>query len=870
MSENNKEGLAVARKRIQECIDQQKVFLDLRNCGLIDFSNLTSIFKCTHLKTINFKHNKIQNISILENLKNLREVFIINSIIQDINSLKKLKYLNRLDIRSSQITDISFLYNLQSLNRLNLFNNNISNIDVISNLRSLEILDLSFNKIYNISALSNLKQLKYLYLENNTIKDITFLKELKKLIELQLSYNEIEKIPKDILYLNCLPTVNNNPLLSPPIEIVIQGKQSMLDWYAATKKHLNEIKVILIGDPKAGKTSLLRQLKEGDFKEDEVQTDGVNIEDIHFGKSYTFTKQKSIHHLTGHFWDFGGQEIMSATHNFFLTNRSVYVLVLDARKDKQVSSTIRKEVKRIKATGGNSPIIIVANQIDINAGFGFENEYELQEEFPQIKYFLKTSCKTGEKVEALKEKLEELILSAELLNTEIDEKWISIKEQFREELPEENFLDADRFIEICNEFKLTKESSQHNALEFLHDLGLVLHFKEIKGQEYYVLNPYWITYGVYQILTSKKAGELKGEIPFSELEYIINEEEDKEKAYESDDFKRITYTPSQRKFLVQVLHQFKLCFILPSQESFIIPDLLSTNEPSEITKPIRDDQDCIRFVYEYDFLPRTIMPIILVETYQFHKARWRTGCVLEYEKCQGFISQYDNKLSIIVVGEHRSKREFLAIIRSCINEINKKLSNPPKMLIPLPNNEEYVPYKLLLGREKRNEKSYYHYDTKKDEEVTYNIGILLEGIANEDEVHKKLDVLLHRTKKILDIQEQHYQYLIQLPTNKDLKETLESSIQELSVTQTKAIAEDLMLYIGSALELQQEEIEDTFKEIYQELSKTDNIGVKLKLATPLIGVLGVGLEGKFDIKNWSQTMYKKHEWIMFKLLYESR
>jgi len=32
-------------------------------------------------------------------------------------------------------------------------------------------------------------------------------------------------------------------------------------------------------------------------------------------------------------WDFGGQEIYHATHQFFLTRRSLYLLVADDRKE---------------------------------------------------------------------------------------------------------------------------------------------------------------------------------------------------------------------------------------------------------------------------------------------------------------------------------------------------------------------------------------------------------------------------------------------------------------------------------------------------------------------------------------------------------
>ena len=35
-----------------------------------------------------------------------------------------------------------------------------------------------------------------------------------------------------------------------------------------------------------------------------------------------------------HVWDFGGQEILHATHQFFLTERTLYLLVLTGREGK--------------------------------------------------------------------------------------------------------------------------------------------------------------------------------------------------------------------------------------------------------------------------------------------------------------------------------------------------------------------------------------------------------------------------------------------------------------------------------------------------------------------------------------------------------
>jgi len=476
----------------------------------------------------------------------------------------------------------------------------------------LDLWNCGITDLEEFPELLECKHLKTLILNENQITDIIFLENLTGLQELDLRNNQIRKIPISIFQLNMKINMNSNggkgfclygnPIELPPLEIIKQGKQSVLDWLEATSEKLNEIKIILIGEPKAGKTSLLKRLKDNSFNENEVQTDGINIEEIAFGQFVTFKQQKSLHKITGHFWDFGGQEIMNAIHQFFLTKRSIYVLVLDARKDFDNTTQIRHWTKRVRATGGDSPIIVLANQIDVNPSFGFENERELREEFPQIKCFIKVSCKTNENIELFKDKLAELIPTAELFKTEIDGRWITIKNKLQKETKQKYYLNESRFLKICNEVRLTEKQEQKNVINFLHDLGLVLHFDDLNLSEYYILNPYWITYGAYQILTSKYAGYEKGIVSMDKLEYIVNEEEDKKESYQPANYKKISYSTNERRFLIDILHQFKLCFFVPNGSQFIIPDLLDTAEPLNITNPIRQSEKSIQFVYKYDYV----------------------------------------------------------------------------------------------------------------------------------------------------------------------------------------------------------------------------------------------------------------------------
>lgn len=862
------------------------------NLGGNLISDIHFLKQVPHLEILLLYRNSISSIHVLEKFSNLHRLDIEANLISHLTPLKNLNQLKFLDAGINRISDLSPLENLNQLQSLNLNANSISDIEPLKNLINLKSLNLDTNRFSDANPLKKLIQLNYLKLSNNKINDIDFLSNLSVLEYADLTDNNINKIPLSTFNLNLgidLENNNgytlkfrNNPIELPPIEIIRQGRKSVQDWYKAIKRELNEIKIILIGDPKAGKTSLLRRLKGDTFNKEEVQTDGINIEDIEFGKCGSFKNQKSLHKLTGHFWDFGGQEIMNATHKFFLTNRSVYILVLDARKDANVAAQIKQWTKRIKATGGNSPIIVVANQVDINRGFGFVNEYDLQKEFPQIKYFIKTSCSTGEEIESIRVRLEELIPQAELFNTAVDERWINIKEKLQEETKSNHFLDEARFIKICNEFGLKDKEAHKNAITFLHDLGLALHFEDLNLSEYYVLDPYWITYGVYQILTSSYAAKQKGIVSMDNLEFIVNEEDEKKEAYKPANYQKITYTINQRRFLVDILNVFKLCYYLPGHKKFIIPDLLDTIEPINITKHIREASDAIGFVFEYEYLPKSVIPNIMVETHQIVLEKWRTGMVLKYDGCKTLISNYQNRLSIIVTGEYKKKREFMAIIRHVINSVNQELSDKPKMLIPLPGISAFAEYEVLLNRE-RKRKQYFILDEDKPTEKQFEISMLLEGIPTQDEVRnisKKIDALLANDKdmkcdleRVLENQEEikekldvHYQYLIKIPVNGNLKDEIVAAVKELNEQQSGEITEAVMEWIAIGFDQFDGEMDSKLKQIYTDLKKSDNVEMKLKLSVPLINLLGIELETKFDVKSWAKKMYSQYKVKLFKLM----
>jgi GTPase SAR1 family protein len=66
------------------------------------------------------------------------------------------------------------------------------------------------------------------------------------------------------------------------------------------------------------------------FNPQESQTHGININTLEFPLSDNTVKF--------HGWDFGGQEIMHATHQLFRSKRSLYILVLDSPKKRKLTT----------------------------------------------------------------------------------------------------------------------------------------------------------------------------------------------------------------------------------------------------------------------------------------------------------------------------------------------------------------------------------------------------------------------------------------------------------------------------------------------------------------------------------------------------
>jgi internalin A len=881
--------------------------LDLSDNDIYDFSDLKELRGLTML---NLNVNNIADVSFLKELKSLISLSLGGNILTDVLFLKDLNGLISLNLNSNKISDISVLKELKGLISLNLNNNNITDVSVLKDLKGLTFLDLSGNNLFDVSFLKELKGLTLIDLGTNHLSDVFFLKELNRFSNCTLSYNEIKEIPfwlsetpLEIIFnnkndSNCI-NLYGNPLEKPPLEYIERGKESIKNWFKDTVIDFNEIKILLVGEAKAGKTSLLRRLIKDEFNTREDQTEGIIIETLDFAKLQTFKNHPRLHGIKAHVWDFGGQEIMSSTHEFFLTNRSIYLLVLEARKDAKTDMQVRDWLKRIEAFGGNSPVIVVTNKIELNEAFGLD-KYELKHAFPQIKGFVDVSCSTNFNLDKLKIILEEVIPLAELFQTKIDKHWFPVKNKLQEITGKKQYIVEREFDEICQIYGVQVTSEQMALIGFLNDLGMVLHFSELRMSEYFILDPYWITTGVYRIITSDFVAQKKGEILFSDLNYIVNKEQRKIQSNITEKQKELKYSSNDLCYLSEIMSLFKLSYFSENREKMLIPDLLDKETPGEEVKIFNENKDILSLLYQFDYLPISILHFFMVEMNKDIRKAWRTGVILqsmENYETQALVTASENKINISVLGNYRNKSDYLSIIRFFLDRFIDKYNLKAEMYIPLHNNS-FVKYKILVMMEQEDKKEYKDWETG----IEYNISHLLTGILKKEIIQQQaqtinniyiagdantflqnivindinVDIIGKSKEEIITILltylsnqfeklhsrhdrhdydlEQIAKYagqIIEENVKHQLSEnswnTLEHIRNDLIVTQEEAalsVLNELLDWIDVA----EQNLSKQLNEAYKDLKKSNDWKLKLTFALPLLSVIGINVELKHEMK----------------------
>ena len=673
----------------------------------------------------------------------------------------ELTNLTELDLSTNQLTTLpEAICKLTNLNLLQLSRNQLTTVpEAIGKLTKLTWLNFYENQLITISeAIGKLTKLTKLGFANNQLTTLPeAIGKLTKLTTLVLSDNQLTTLPEAFEQLTNLTTLElkeNQFKVGPEIYELTPKEQiqEILKWQrareAGTLQPIHEAKVIFIGESNYGKTHLIELLRKGEIERDIKTTHGVERSQITIPY-----KTKDIHL---NIWDLGGQKFMRSTHQFFFSERTLYVLVTLARRER---NELNHWLKLANQLGNKAPVLVVINKIDLDPHD--LDRKSLERDYPNIIGFVRTciyDCEDGkaaDTIEHLKNKLTAIVSDKNKMPGVFEQRppeWFTVKEELEKlESKGTDFITYQQY-ENLEFIKDLPEGERKSNLKLLSMIGAVVSFvDDPRLIDTNVINPQWIMDGVYAIINDPKVkDEAKGRLHVKDLERILPEKK---------------FPKGRHNYLLELMEKFNLCYAAKDQRDiYFIPDLFEDIEPDLEW----DGDKSMHFRYNYDdFSPDTFMTRFIVEMHQDIEAdkRWRSGVFISNGSCRAKVYQTyrKNYIHIEVLGNKGEGRSYLYAIRETFRKLHKPF---PQMQIKqeVLYKDHWLDYLLLAKLEDKN-KPYYHveldedlpvtdilngYSTSIDREGTQkNIKIFLASSAELKEEREQFEIFIHRENQNL-------------------------------------------------------------------------------------------------------------------------
>ncbi|KAL6057314.1 Myotubularin-like phosphatase domain [Balamuthia mandrillaris] len=547
-------------------------------------------------------------------------------------------------------------------------------------------------------AVAESKTIDTINLSNNKLTSLPpEIGSLTSITSLDVSNNNLNGLPWQLGDLTNLKTLNlsGNPLVLIPDEVVTQEVSKLLGYVRALKDGKSKVyrmKLMFVGQENVGKTSLYNLLSttaqdEEDMTEEEillqnavkkknsivpgaiarkakivvpgvgdkealgnefvdtVSTDGIDIHNLRFPAAAPEGKDVNVS-----CWDFAGQELYYSTHAFFLSKRSLFLVVFNMAEPIEVSKKkIDYWLASIHSKTKASPVLVVGTHRDakkctkeyVKEMFGaLAGSY--QDKYPGIKGYFAVSCRTKKGFKKLREALLSTVLEQKHMGEEIPSSFAMLEEQIKiaRKAISPPILMMEDFKEMAIKCGV-EDRSVASALQFMHDLGIIVKFTgnsyrtNLALENLIILDPTWLSSVFRSIVTTKHNCVSEGIIEHKNLIHI---------------WKPPKYPTELHESLLAILEKCEVSYPLQkglssgrSLIATLLPDLKPVPEDLEragwaascLTKDKRDGT--IMRVYGLDFLPHGLFSRFMVRTLQITspKLYWKNGILVAHNSVGG-------------------------------------------------------------------------------------------------------------------------------------------------------------------------------------------------------------------------------------------
>jgi hypothetical protein len=258
-------------------------------------------------------------------------------------------------------------------------------------------------------------------------------------------------------------------------------------------------KLLLVGEGKVGKTSLLKALLGLPHDAKDPETHAMEIRNLELP-----VPQASRGALTLTAWDFGGQKQYRTAHPFFLTEKALYLVVWHDRLGPEVCQ-VEDWLELIQARAPQSKVLLVATHRKSTTP---DVDHDgLRKKYPELLAgaFAVENEEPRQGIEQLRECIAELAAELPLMGVEWPATWLEAADRLSREL--RPYLTPVELKTIWVRVQVG-DHVQPLLERYLHALGRILYYRDHRTlSRYAVRDPQWLAQKIGDVLRSDRLEE---------------------------------------------------------------------------------------------------------------------------------------------------------------------------------------------------------------------------------------------------------------------------------------------------------------------------------------------------------------------------
>ncbi|XP_066094861.1 leucine-rich repeat serine/threonine-protein kinase 1 isoform X2 [Saccopteryx bilineata] len=455
---------------------------------------------------------------------------------------------------------------------------------------------------------------------------------LRSLSELYLGNNPgLQELPSELGQLSNLwqLDVEDLNISNVPAEIRKEGPKAMLSYLRAQLRKAEKcrrMKMIVVGPPRQGKSTLLEILQTG--RAPQVMRGEATVRTTKWELQRPAGSKAKVESVEFHVWDIGGPASMATVNQCFFTDKALYVVVWNLALGEEAVANLRFWLLNIEAKAPNAVVLVVGTHLDlIESKFRVERIATLRAYvlalcrspsgsratgFPDItfKHLHEISCKSLEGQEGLRQLIFHVtcgmrdvgstIGCQRLVGRLVPRSYLSLQEAVLAEQQRRSLSDdvqyltdrqLEQLVEQTPDNDINDYEDLQSALSFLIETGALLHFPDTSHglRNLYFLDPIWLSECLQRIINIKGSRSVakNGVIRAEDLRMLLV---------------GTGFTQQTEEQYFQFLAKFEIALPV-ANDSYLLPHLLPS-KPGLDTHSMRyPTANTIQRVFKMSFVP---------------------------------------------------------------------------------------------------------------------------------------------------------------------------------------------------------------------------------------------------------------------------